>query len=145
MPEIKRNLLCSSVTALTAYLDQVAPAPSIGKLVKFSKIGEFLKGQDLDVIPDGTDAVAACDLAMRGFILWLDNRPAEQSSSCSRRASRYRSATSSAGWINGMAERQQRQAARPLAAGFIRAADAERRGRAVHVHHRISVGHQLDA
>ena len=67
-----------SVAALTAYLDQVAPAPCIGKLVKFSKLGEFLKGQDLDVIPDGTTAVAAGDLALRGFIHWRDNKPVEQ-------------------------------------------------------------------
>src|SRR5262245_60464954 len=68
----------SSVAALTTYLDQVAPAPSIGKLVKFAKTGEFLKGQDAEVIRDGTVAVAACDLALRGYILWLDNKPAEQ-------------------------------------------------------------------
>ena len=73
-----KNEPSSSVAALTAYLDQVAPAPCIGKLVKFSKLGEFLKGQDCDLIPEGTVAVAACDLALRGFIHWHENKPIEQ-------------------------------------------------------------------
>jgi hypothetical protein len=68
----------ASLSALTAYLDEVAPAPTIGKLLKFTKTGEFCKGQDAEVVKDGTIAVAACDLALRGFIRWHEGAPAEQ-------------------------------------------------------------------
>ena len=48
----------------------------IGKLLKFSK-GEFLLGQDAEVIPEGALYTVACDMVLTGFIRWYDGRPAE--------------------------------------------------------------------
>ena len=65
-----------TTTAINKYLADADPQQTIGKLLKFSK-GEFLKGQDLEPVPAGTVFAAACDMALRGYIRWADNKPAE--------------------------------------------------------------------
>jgi hypothetical protein len=66
----------SPLAALNDYLASEDPQNMIGKLIKFSK-GEFLKGQDGEVIPEGALYTVACDLLLTGFIRWQDGRPAE--------------------------------------------------------------------
>jgi hypothetical protein len=66
----------TAVVAISSYLAAEDPQATIGKLIKFSK-GEFLKGQDLEVVPDSTAFAVACDLTLKGFIRWFDGKPAE--------------------------------------------------------------------
>src|SRR5262249_2293813 len=58
------------------YLAEQDPQALIGRLVKFSK-GEFLKGQDADVVPLGSMFVVACDMTLSGYIRWEDGKPVE--------------------------------------------------------------------
>jgi hypothetical protein len=67
----------SGLAAINEYLNEAAPQTSIGKLVKFSKHGEFVRGAEAEVIPEETVVTVACDLTLVGFIRWLDNKPAE--------------------------------------------------------------------
>lgn len=64
------------LAALNEYLADADPQNMIGKLLKFSK-GEFLLGQDAEVIPEGASYTVACDMVLTGFIRWYDGRPAE--------------------------------------------------------------------
>jgi hypothetical protein len=64
------------LAALNEYLSEADPQNMIGKLLKFSK-GEFLLGQDAEVIPEGALYTVACDMVLTGFIRWYDGRPAE--------------------------------------------------------------------
>jgi hypothetical protein len=65
-----------ALAAINDFLAEADPQNMIGKLLKFSK-GEFLKGQDAEVIPEGTLYTVACDMALSGFIRWHDGKPAE--------------------------------------------------------------------
>ena len=65
-----------TTSAINKYLAEADPQSTIGKLIKFSK-GEFLKGQDLELVPEGTMFTVACDMTLRGYIRWADNKPAE--------------------------------------------------------------------
>jgi hypothetical protein len=65
-----------TTAAINKYLAEADPQSTIGKLIKFSK-GEFLKGQDLEVVPEGAMFTAACDMTLRGYIRWADNKPVE--------------------------------------------------------------------
>jgi hypothetical protein len=74
VPVIAEN--SSAVSAINSYLAENDPQATVGKLIKFSK-GEFLKGMDLEVVPDSVAFCMACDLTLRGFILWRNGKPAE--------------------------------------------------------------------
>jgi hypothetical protein len=65
----------SAVAAINQYIAVEDAQATIGKLIKHTK-GEFLKGQDLEVVPEGSLFTVACDLTFRGFIRWRDGKPA---------------------------------------------------------------------
>jgi hypothetical protein len=65
----------SAVAAINNYVNAEDPQMVIGKLLKFAK-GEYLKGMEAEVVPVGSLFVAACDMTVRGFILWVDGKPA---------------------------------------------------------------------
>jgi hypothetical protein len=67
----------SSALAINKYLNEEVPAEMIGKLIRFTK-GEYLRGIDAEEVPEGSLFTLACDLTMRGFIYWLDGKPADQ-------------------------------------------------------------------
>jgi hypothetical protein len=59
-----------------AYADAVRPQHIIGKLLKHSK-GEYLAGEDNEVIPIGTKMVVAMDLLTIGHVRWSGGKPIE--------------------------------------------------------------------
>ena len=66
----------SAIAAIDNYLAEQDPQTTIGKLIKFAK-GEYLKGQDAEVVPLGSLFVVACDMTLSGFVRWEDGKPAE--------------------------------------------------------------------
>jgi hypothetical protein len=64
----------ATVSAINNYITAEDPQATIGKLIKHAK-GEFLKGQDCEVVPEGSLFTVACDMTLRGFILWQDSKP----------------------------------------------------------------------
>jgi hypothetical protein len=50
------------------YLNEIAPASIVGRMVKFSKDGKFITPDDDAVIGEGTDFVALCDQTLVGWI-----------------------------------------------------------------------------
>ena len=70
------NTQVGTIAALTDYINNADPQQTIGKLLKFSK-GEFLLGQDAEVIAEGTTYVVAADMVLTGFIRWDNGKPVE--------------------------------------------------------------------
>jgi hypothetical protein len=71
----------TAVVAINNYIATEDPQAMIGKLIKHSK-GEFLKGQECEVVPEGTLFTVACDMTLRGYILWQDGKPAKHVLTC---------------------------------------------------------------
>jgi hypothetical protein len=65
----------SEADAISAYLAEADPQMIVGQLLKHVK-GEFQKGRECEVVPEGTMFAVACDLILSGFILWKDGKPA---------------------------------------------------------------------
>jgi hypothetical protein len=66
----------TDVDPFLQYADAVRPQHIIGKLLKHSK-GEYLAGEDSEVIPLGTKMVVAMDLLTIGFVHWSNGKPDE--------------------------------------------------------------------
>jgi hypothetical protein len=64
------------VDPFLTYADAVRPQHIIGKLLKHSK-GEYLAGEDSEVVPLGTKLIAAMDLLTIGFVRWSGGKPIE--------------------------------------------------------------------
>jgi len=58
------------------YANAANPRTFVGQLLKFSK-GEFLAGEDADVVPIGTRLVALMHELTVGWTKWKDNKPIE--------------------------------------------------------------------
>ena len=57
------------------YLDEVAPAAIVGRMVKFSKEGQFVTHDDGEAIPEDAEFAALCDQTLVGLIKF--NGPGE--------------------------------------------------------------------
>jgi hypothetical protein len=55
-------------TNVQAYLDDIAPANIVGRMVKFSKDGTFVISDDETTIADDVDFIALCDQTLIGWI-----------------------------------------------------------------------------
>jgi hypothetical protein len=55
-------------TSVQQYLDEVAPASIVGRMIKFSKDGRFITQDDGEPIGDGVDFIALCDQTLIGRI-----------------------------------------------------------------------------
>ncbi len=60
-----------------AYGNAMSFTSIVGQLLRFSKFGEYLAGQDDDVIPAGTRLLVNMNSLQTGWIKWVDNKPAE--------------------------------------------------------------------
>ena len=78
------NALAQTQGGAVATLDEYDPyaeygnevgSPIVGKLIKFSK-GDYLV--DKTFIEEGTEVIANMPSILRGWIKWVDNKPAEQ-------------------------------------------------------------------
>jgi hypothetical protein len=49
----------------------------VGDLMKLSKLGEYVAGQDGVKVPLGTELVAVCDEYLEGWVKWEDNKPVD--------------------------------------------------------------------
>jgi hypothetical protein len=60
------------------YGDAVAMTRIVGKLLKFDKFGEWISGEDGEVLKAGTELIANIDELLVGWVKWQDNKPVEQ-------------------------------------------------------------------
>jgi hypothetical protein len=59
------------------YGDAVTPTVLVGKLLRFTKFGDYTAGQENEKIPHGTQMIANMNSLRVGWIKWQDNKPAE--------------------------------------------------------------------
>lgn len=59
------------------YGDAAAARNIVGKLLKFTKFGEYRAGVENEEVPIGTDLVAYMPSLAVGYVRWEDNRPAQ--------------------------------------------------------------------
>ncbi len=57
-----------SRTDVQKYLDEIAPASIVGRLIKFSKEGKFVTADDGEEIADDVDFIALCDQTLVGYV-----------------------------------------------------------------------------
>jgi hypothetical protein len=60
-----------------AYANSVASSRIVGKLLKFTKFGEFLAGEEGEEVPMGTELIVHGEEMYVGWVRWEDNRPAD--------------------------------------------------------------------
>jgi hypothetical protein len=54
------------------YLDEIAPASIVGRLIKFGKDGKFITNDDGEPIGDDVDFIALCDQTLIGYVKFND-------------------------------------------------------------------------
>ena len=55
------------------YLDEIAPAAIVGRLIKFGKDGTFITADDAEPIPEGTDFTVLADQTLIGWLRFRDD------------------------------------------------------------------------
>jgi hypothetical protein len=65
-------------TATAQYLDEIAPASIVGRLVKFSKEGQFVTSDDGEPISDVAEFVALADQTLIGWLKFNENAPPDR-------------------------------------------------------------------
>jgi hypothetical protein len=65
-------------TPREAYLDEVAPAAIVGRLIKFTREGAFVTADDEAEIPDTADFVALCDQTLVGWLRFNNDAPPDR-------------------------------------------------------------------
>jgi hypothetical protein len=65
-------------TPREVYLDEVAPAAIVGRLIKFGKEGAFITNDDEAEIPEEADFVALCDQTLVGWLKFNDEAPPDR-------------------------------------------------------------------
>ena len=65
-------------TPREVYLDEVAPAAIVGRLIKFTREGTFVTADDEAEIADTTDFTALCDQTLVGWLKFNDDAPPDR-------------------------------------------------------------------
>ena len=76
----KRNETLPSTNTETSYLayaNSVASSRIVGKLLKFTKFGEFLAGDEGEEVPMGTELIVHGEEMYVGWQKWEDSRPVD--------------------------------------------------------------------
>jgi hypothetical protein len=76
----KRNETLPSTAETNSYLayaNSVASSRIVGKLLKFTKFGEFLAGEEGEEVPMGTELIVHGEEMYVGWQKWEDNRPVD--------------------------------------------------------------------
>jgi hypothetical protein len=60
------------------YLDEIAPASIVGRLMKFSKEGTFVTADDDEPILEGGEFVALCDQTLVGWLKFNNDAPPDR-------------------------------------------------------------------
>lgn len=63
--------------AYQAFADEVRQTGIEGDLLRFNKQGEWIAGQEEEEIPAGTELIMGLNVLKRGWIKWVDNKPAD--------------------------------------------------------------------
>lgn len=64
--------------AFEAYGNAVSQKSIVGDILKFTKFGEFVAGQDEQEMPEGKRLIANMDELLTGWVRWEDNKPTDQ-------------------------------------------------------------------
>lgn len=64
--------------AFEAYGNSVSQKSIVGDILKFTKFGEFVAGQDESQLAAGTRLIANMDELLIGWVRWQDNKPTDQ-------------------------------------------------------------------
>lgn len=64
--------------AFEAYGNAVSQKSIVGDILKFTKFGEFVAGQDESELEAGTRLIANMDELLIGWVRWEDNKPTDQ-------------------------------------------------------------------
>ena len=70
--------VAGSGNAFEDYGNAVSQKSIVGDILKFTKFGEFVAGQDEEELPEGTRLIANMDELLTGWIRWEDNKPTDQ-------------------------------------------------------------------
>jgi hypothetical protein len=62
-------------TSVTKYLDEIAPATIVGRMIKFSKEGRFVTADDDQPIAEDAEFVALAHQTMVGWIKFNEDEP----------------------------------------------------------------------
>ena len=65
-------------TAPAQYLDEIAPASIVGRLIKFSKEGQFVTSDDGEPVSDVAEFVALCDQTLIGWLKFNEDAPPDR-------------------------------------------------------------------
>jgi hypothetical protein len=77
-PDHAETLPSTEITnSYLAYANSVTSSRIIGKLLKFTKFGEFLAGEEGTEVPMGTELIVHGDEMWVGWQKWEDNRPVD--------------------------------------------------------------------
>jgi hypothetical protein len=60
-------------TPLQIYLDEIAPASVVGRIIKFSKDGKFITADDGEPIAEDAAFIALCDQTLIGWVRFHNN------------------------------------------------------------------------
>lgn len=61
-----------------AYGNAVSQKSIVGDILKFTKFGEYVTGQDESEMPKGQRLIANMDELLTGWVRWEDNKPTDQ-------------------------------------------------------------------
>jgi len=64
--------------AFEAYGNAVSQKSIVGDILKFTKFGEYVAGQDEKEMPKGQRLIANMDELLTGWVRWEDNKPTDQ-------------------------------------------------------------------
>jgi hypothetical protein len=65
-------------TPQQAYLDEIAPASIVGRMVKFSKDGRFVTADDGEPLPEGSEFIVLADQTLIGLVRFHDDAPPDR-------------------------------------------------------------------
>jgi hypothetical protein len=81
MPAVKKPTPLatqSSRSPREAYLDEIAPSGVVGRLIKFSKEGQFVYADNDEQVSPDEDFVALCDQTLVSYVRFHDGEPPER-------------------------------------------------------------------
>ena len=65
-------------TPQQAYLDEIAPASIVGRMVKFTKDGKFATTDDGEPLPEGSEFIVLADQTLIGWVRFHDDAPPDR-------------------------------------------------------------------
>jgi len=73
---MSKNAMAIYADPFEAYADSVRPQYIVGQFLRFSK-GDYIYGENGQVMPEGTELTANVDELTAGFVRWREGKPVE--------------------------------------------------------------------